>query len=86
MRPLSFLLSGALLILFARLMFAPTWIVDRVRQPDDSDGPNGRSGMTVLRDYKTGREYLAVAGIWGMIGITPRLGPACEGGEKGRQP
>ena len=35
---------------------------------DDSDPPNGRSGMLVLTDYKTGCQYLYRGGA-----IVPRL-------------
>jgi hypothetical protein len=40
---------------------------------DDSDPPNGRSGMTPLVDAKTGCEYLIRGGLIGAT-ITPRMG------------
>lgn len=36
---------------------------------DDSDPPNGRSGVAVVTDAKTGMQYLKTSGG----GITPRL-------------
>lgn len=36
---------------------------------DDSDGPNARSGVSVVTDHKTGMQYLKAPGG----GITPRM-------------
>lgn len=36
---------------------------------DDSDGPNARSGVSVITDHKTGMQYLKSPGG----GITPRM-------------
>tara|TARA_B100000700_G_scaffold189815_1_gene209198 strand:- start:56329 stop:56577 length:249 start_codon:yes stop_codon:yes gene_type:complete len=37
---------------------------------DDSDPPNGRSGVAVVTDHRTGLQYLKAPGG----GLTPRLG------------
>lgn len=42
---------------------------------DDTDPPNGRSGVTIVTDYGTGCQYLKTPGG----GITPRLGTTCTG-------
>ncbi len=47
---------------------------------DDTDPPNGRSGMALHTDHLTGCQYLGKP----FGGITPRLGPdgkqICKGG------
>nr|USU32856.1 hypothetical protein NG677_03930 [Methylobacterium sp. OTU13CASTA1] len=73
MTALGFFIAGLGLILFARMAFVPANLLARFKVPDDSDGPGAQSHMVVLRDHKTGREYLAVVGIWGFAAITPRL-------------
>lgn len=60
--PVLFLTGGLVLILLGSCS-----------PKDDTDPPDGRSGMGLRIDHRTGCHYLTSAGLLGESGITPRL-------------
>jgi hypothetical protein len=52
---------------FFLVLLVVSWVCPTPR--DDSDGPEARSGVKVITDYKTGMQYLKAPGG----GITPRM-------------
>ncbi|WP_106478133.1 hypothetical protein [Phytohalomonas tamaricis] len=48
---------GAMVAICISLTIA-SWINDAFKPHDSCDGPNGRCGMSILTDHKTGLQYL----------------------------
>lgn len=63
----------------ALLFFLVAAIAKCAGEKDDTDGPEGRSGMVLYTDAKTGCQYLGT----GLSALTPRLDrdgkPICGG-------
>lgn len=60
----ALVLLGLVMIIVARCNSGPL---------DDTDPPNGRSGMGLRTDHRTGCQYLTSVSVFGESSITPRL-------------
>jgi len=56
--------------------FAVIVLVGKCSPKDDTDPPDGRSGMGLRIDHRTGCQYLTTPGLLGEAAITPRLDSA----------
>lgn len=61
---------GGGLIIGALIAFPLLTMCSPSPPKDDTDPPNGRSGLIIYTDHLTGCQYLT-PGIWG--GLTPRI-------------
>lgn len=56
---------------FAAVLMLLIWLSHDWPYHDDTDPPDGHSGLSLYTDHRTGCQYLGV--LFG--GLTPRLGP-----------
>ncbi|HEY4531499.1 MAG TPA: hypothetical protein VIG97_14450 [Luteimonas sp.] len=58
---------------WALAVFFLVALIGRCTPRDDTDPPNGRSGMGLRIDHRTGCHYLTTLSLLGEAAITPRL-------------
>lgn len=61
------------LLMYAAAGALAVFVARALTPKDDTDPPNGRSGMVLRTDALTGCQYLATPGILGHSALTPRL-------------